>query len=117
MTLALKSSINSENRPCYVKTKDRIEVAFTNKLTFDSLIYIKNDLKTRGIVIQYKKIEFDDKHQLLAIDCEIDCGVGKEKGSFGVGFLNSRNKNKRFGFYRNYSKNPKSTFGTGLIGD
>ena len=111
------SSINVENRPCYVKTKDRIEVAFTNKLTFDSLVYIKNDLKARGIIINYTKLEFDNKNQLLAIDCEIDCGVGKEKGSFGVGFLNSTNKNKRYGFYRDYSKNPKSTFGTGFIGN
>lgn len=112
-----KSSINAENLPCYVKTKDRIEVAFTNKLTFDSLVYIKNDLKTKGIIINYKKIEFDDNNQLLAIYCEIDCGVGKEKGSFGVGFLNSTNKNKRYGFYRDFSKNATSSFGTGLIGD
>lgn len=111
------SSINVVNRPCYVKTKDRIEVAFTNKLTFDSLVYIKNDLIARGIIINYKKIEFDDNNQLLAIGCEIDCGIGKEKGSFEIGLLNSTNKNKRYGFYRDSSKNTKSLFGTGFIGD
>jgi transcriptional regulator with XRE-family HTH domain len=112
----LSSSINVENRPCYVKTKDRIEVAFTNKLTFDSLVYIKNDLKVRGIIINYTKIEFDNKDQLQSINCEIDCKDGF-KGSFGAVLLNSKNKNNRFGFYRNYSKNAKSTFGTGLLVD
>jgi len=110
------SSINVENRPCYVKTKDRIEVAFTNDLTFDSLVYIKNDLKTKGIIIYYKKIEFDDKNQLQSIDCEVNCRDGFS-GSFGVAFLSTTNMNKRMGFYRNYLKNAKSPFGTGLIGD
>ena len=109
------SSINA-NRPCYVKTKDRIEVAFTNELTFDSLVYIKNDLKTRGIIIYYKKIEFDDKNQLQSIDCEVNCRDGFS-GSFGAYFLSTTNMNKRMGFYRNYLKNAKSPFGTGLIGD
>ena len=112
----LSSSINVENRPCYVKTKDRIEVAFTNDLTFDSLVYIKNDLKTKGIIIYYKKIEFDDKNQLQSIDCEVNCRDGFS-GSFGVAFLSTTNMNKRMGFYRNYLKNAKSPFGTGLIGD
>lgn len=110
------SSINAENPPCYVKTKDRVEVAFTNKLTFDSLVYIKNDLKVRGIIINYAKLEFDNKNQLQSIDCEIDCKDGF-KGSFGAVLLNSTNMNKRFGFYRNYLKTMKSPFGTGLLGD
>lgn len=110
------SSINAENHPCYVKTKDRIEVAFTNDLTFDSLVYIKNDLKTRGIIIYYKKIEFDDKNQLQTIECQINCRDGYS-GSFGASFLSTTNMNKRMGFYRNYLKNAKSPFGTGLLGD
>jgi transcriptional regulator with XRE-family HTH domain len=110
------SSVNAENNPYYVKTKERIEVVFTNKLTFDSLVNIKNDLKVRGIIINYTKIEFDNRNQLLSIDCEIDCKDGF-KGSFGAVLLNSTNKNKRFGFYRDYSKNTKSPFGTGLLGD
>jgi hypothetical protein len=110
------SSINAKNRPNYVKTKDRIEVAFTNEFTFDSLVYIKNDLKIKGIIINYKKIEFDETNKLLSIDCEIDCKDGF-KGSFVEGLLNSTNKNKRFGFYRDYSNKSKSPFGTGYIGD
>jgi len=110
------SSIKAENRPCYVKTEDRIEVAFTNDLTFDSLVYIKNDLKARGIIIYYKKIEFDDKNQLQSIDCEVNCKDGFS-GSFGAYFLGTTNINKRMGFYRNYLKNAKSPFGTGLIRD
>ena len=110
------SSINTENRQCYVKTNDRTEVAFTNKLTFDSLVYIKSDLKTRGIIIYYKKIEFDDKNHLLSIDCYV---VSKDgcKGGFGVGSLNSTNKNKRIGFCCDYSKTAKIPFHTGSLTD
>jgi len=110
------SSSNAKNRSCYVKTNDRTEVAFTNKLTFDSLVYIKNDLKTRGIMLYYKKIEFDDKNQLVSIDGWVESKDGC-KGGFGVGFLNSTNKNKRIGFFFDYSKNAKIPFQTGSLTD
>ena len=111
-----KSSINDENRPCYVKTNDRTEVAFTNKLTFDSLVYIKNDLKARGIIINYKSIEFDDNNQLLSIYCNVEIKDGS-KGGFGVGSLNSTNKNKRLGFYCDYSKSAKVHLQMGSLTD
>jgi len=109
-----KSSIHGENRSCYMKSNDRTKVAFTNKLTFDSLVYIKNDLKTRGIIIYYINIEFDDKNQLLSIDCWIESKDGC-KGGFGIGLLNSTNKNKRIGFFCDYSKNAKIPFQTGSL--
>ena len=109
------SSINV-NPPCYVKTKDRIQVAFTNELTFDSLVYIKNDLKARGIIIYYKKIEFDDKNQLQSIDCEVNCKDGYS-GSFGATFLGTTNINKRYGFFRNYIKNAIIPFQIGMLTD
>ena len=92
----------------------RIETAFTNNLTLDSLVSIKNELKTRRITVNYKMIEFDSSNHLLKIDCEVNCNDGFS-GGFSIGYLNGENKNKRFGFYRDYSKNPKSPFGTGLI--
>lgn len=92
----------------------RIEAAFTNNLTLDSLIRIKNELKVRGITVNYKKYEFDAGNHLLKIDCEVNCNDGYN-GSFAIGLLNAENKDKRFGFYRDYSKNSVSHFGTGLI--
>ena len=94
------------------KSINRIEVAFSNRLTFDSLVYIKNDLKAKGFTINYKKIEFNKNHLLILIDCDVDCNDGY-KGSFMMGFLDTQNKDKKIGFYRDYSKNTKNQFGTG----
>ena len=91
----------------------RIEVVFTNVLTLDSLVRIKNDLQTKNISINYKKIDFDKNNFLKSIDCEVDCNDGFS-GSFEID-LGTLDKNEKFGFYRDYSKNAKSTFGTGGI--
>lgn len=96
----------------YINTKDRVEVAFTNALTLDSLIYIKEELKSRNITLNYKVIKFE-KDKLYFIDCEVDCNDGF-KGSFSIG-LDSLNKKERFGFYRDYSEKAKSAFGTGKL--
>lgn len=96
------------------KSINRIEAVFTNSLTLDSLIRVKNELMNFGITINYKKLEFDEQNKLLEIFCEVNCNDGF-RGSFGIGMMNAENKNKRFGFYRDYSKNTVSPFGTGLI--
>jgi len=98
--------------PNYINTKERVEVAFTHELTLDSLIFIKNDLANRGILLHYKNLEFDDTSYLVSIDCEVVCEDGF-KGSFYVNLLNI--DKKRYGFYRDYSKKAKSPFGTGCI--
>jgi transcriptional regulator with XRE-family HTH domain len=97
------------------KSVKRIEARFSNHLTYDSLVYVKNRLITLGITINYRKIIFDDNNQLLEIDCSIDCNDGY-KGSFAVPFLNSDNINERRGFFRDYTKNAKSPFCTGGCG-
>ena len=96
----------------YINTKDRIEVAFSNALTFDSLVYIKEELKARNITLNYKVLKFEGG-KLFFIDCEVDCNDGF-KGSFSIG-LDSLNKKERFGFYRDYSGKTKSVFGTGKL--
>ena len=98
------------------KSIKRIEAAFTSNLTLDSLIQIKKELQVIGITIHYKKIEFGVHNQLLNLDCEVICNDGYS-GSFGTGILNSQNKDRKFGFYRDYSLNSVSPFCTGLISD
>ena len=98
------------------KSIKRIEAAFTSNLTLDSLIQIKKELQVIGITIHYKKIEFGVHNQLLNLDCEVICNDGYS-GSFGTGILNSQNKDRKFGFYRDYSLNSGSPFCTGLISD
>lgn len=94
------------------KSIKRIEVDFTHNLTLDSLAYIKEELKSKGINVWYKKLEFDANNQLLGILCIVDCNDGFG-GSFSIPMLNMLNKDKRIGFYRDYSKNSESPFGTG----
>ena len=92
----------------------RVEVAFTHSLNLDSLIKIKRELEKIVIVIHYKKIEFNVHNLLVNLDCEVICNDGFS-GSFGTGSLSSQNSNKRIGFYRDYSPDAKSPFGTGFL--
>ena len=92
----------------------RVEVAFTHSLNLDSLIKIKRELEKIGIVIHYKKIEFNVHNLLVNLDCEVICNDGFS-GCFGTGSLSSQNSNKRIGFYRDYSPDAKSPFGTGFL--
>lgn len=118
-TKAQSKDIKSNN--CLVielnaeKSINRIEAVFTNSLTLDSLVRVKNELEIHGITVNYKKLEFDKKNHLLSIYCDVDCNDGF-KGSFGIGMLNADNKNKRMGFVRDYSKSAKIPFCTGRCG-
>jgi len=95
------------------KTIRRIDVRFSNHLTFDSLIFIKNDLKAKGITINYKTIGFDEKGYLLEISCHVKSNRSGESGSFGMGLLNTTNKDKKIGFFYDFSKNAKPSFCAG----
>jgi len=95
-------------------TIKRVEAAFTRNLTFDSLVQIRQNLQEIGITIHYKKIEFDLHNLLLNLDCEVICNDGFS-GSFGTGDLTKRDRNVRIGFFRDYTPDCKSRFGTGLL--
>lgn len=92
------------------KSIKRIEVAFTKDLSLDSLIQIRNELNSLHITIKYKKIELGAYSNLTNLDCQVisDGFVG----DFGTGNLSSENKG-RVGFYRDYSPDAISPFGTG----
>lgn len=92
------------------KTIKRIEARFSNRLTFDSLIVIKNDLKANGVTIDYKKMSFDEKGYLLEIGCHVKSNQNRASGSFGIGFLNTINKDKKIGFFYDYSKDASPSF-------
>jgi transcriptional regulator with XRE-family HTH domain len=91
----------------------RVEAAFTHNLTLDSLVHIKQELQNIGITIHYKKIEFDVHNLLLSLACQVITNDGFS-GSFGIEKLNMLS-DTRFGFYRDYSPNSASPFGTGLL--
>ncbi len=97
------------------KTVKRIEAVFTNSLTLDSLVRVREELDSYGITISYKKLEFDKNNRLISVYCDVDCNDGF-KGGFGIGLLNNDNKKKRMGFVRDYSKTAKTPFCTGGCG-
>jgi len=96
------------------KSVKRVEAAFTNSLTLDSLVQIKQALQDIGIVIHYKMIEFDVNNALKNLDCQVICNDGYS-GSFTVTMLDKQNKNIRVGFFRDYSLDSMTPFGTGVI--
>jgi transcriptional regulator with XRE-family HTH domain len=112
---------NLNNKSILIQRNDdnsikRIEVSFSNNLTLDSLVHIKNELDLLGITISYQKIEFDMDNQLLTIASKVSTNDGYS-GGFAIGLLNSLNKDKKMGFYRDYSQNARSPFGTGSLKD
>jgi len=92
----------------------RVEAAFTNNLTLDSLVQIKSELQEVGITVHYKKIEFGIHNLLVTLDCEVISNDGYS-GSFSAVRLDEENKDKRIGFYRDYDPNSKASFGTGVL--
>ena len=104
----------SQNLPNYIVTEDKIEVAFTYALTFDSLVYIKDDLAKRGFQLNFKRLEFDSTNHLIDIECYI---MSKERGGggIGIGMLNGENRDRRTGFRYDFSKNAETSFLAGEL--
>ncbi len=91
--------------------KERIEVIFNRHLEFNDLVKIKLDMSQHGIVLNYKKLEFDDYGKLIFISFQVDCKDGFS-GSAWTGGEELTNQS-HFGFYRDYSLDTDSPFGTG----
>lgn len=85
------------------KTVKRIEVRFLKTLTYDSLVNIKNVLKSHGIPLNYKRLEFDENNHLKGIGCGASTKVGS--GSFDMVLLTAN-----AGFFVDYSKGAKQAF-------
>ncbi len=100
------SLIHIQGQTTVNKGKNRVEVIFTNKLTFDDLVKIKADLKAKNITIVYQKIEFDKEKHLSAINISVDCNDGF-KGSVSSKPLTNDNKVR---FCRDFSKKSKEPF-------
>ena len=107
-----KANAQPQKLPNYINTPELVEVAFVPAFTRDSLDFIKEDLAKRGIKVTYKKVKFDNAGRLTYINCGVDCG--DDSGSFATGELLKASK-KRFGFFRDYSKDALPTFAIGCI--
>lgn len=103
------SSFTNKTTNNQFNEQSKIEVVFNRQLDFNDIVKIKLDLSQKGIVINYKSLIFDENGKLKSIDFYVDC-----KDGFKGGSNTNRLSNKiRFGFYRDYSKDAESPFGTG----
>lgn len=102
-TPSKKSSITVQKNAD--KSVKRIEVRFTNYLTYDSLVSIKNDIEEYSIKINYKKIEFDEDNHLKEISLEAFTDMGS--GSFLMPLSDST---KIGGFFVDNSEDAKTKF-------
>jgi uncharacterized protein YxeA len=89
--------------------KTKVEVIFNHQLDFNDIVKIKLDLSQKGIVINYKMLAFDENGKLKSINFFVDCNDGFS-GSASESSLTNKS---RIGFYRDYSKDASSPFGTG----
>jgi hypothetical protein len=94
-----------------MKTKEKIEVIFTNKLSFDDLVKIKEELKQDKITLTYKRLEFDGENLLKGISFSVDCNDGF-KGSGGYEELTNENN---IGFCRDYTGKAEMPFIVGYM--
>jgi hypothetical protein len=106
--LSTSSFTNNPHKNKFLE-KSKIEVVFNRQLDFNDIVKIKLDLSQKGIVINYKSLAFDENGKLKSIDFFVDCKDGFSGEAYDNNLLNQ----SHFGFYRDYSKDAKSPFGTG----
>jgi hypothetical protein len=99
------SSINKE------ESKPRVEIIFNRHTGFTELLLIKAHLEKKSIILDYKKIEFNKKGELIALSFTVNC----QDGFSGSASTDNLTTDKSFGFYRDYSKGAESPFGTGNL--
>ena len=87
--------------------KSKVEFYFNKNTGFFELMMIKRECEKYGIVLNYKKIEYNDVGQLMSIAFKVDCQDGFSGGASSDKLL----EDKKTGFYRDYN-NTESPFGT-----
>lgn len=92
----------------------RVEAAFSHRLNLDSLVQIRKDLQAIDIVVNYKKLEFDIHGLLASITFQVISNDGFS-GTLEIKSLDERSADRRVGFYRDYTSDAKSPFGTGAL--
>ena len=109
ITLIFASSFHvDDNRRIGDEKNSKVEIFFKPGTGFTELVMIKAHLEKKGIILDYKKIEYNEAGELVSISFYVDCRNGFS-GSASTDNL----KEAPVGFYRDYSKDSPSPFGTG----
>jgi hypothetical protein len=90
---------------------DDVVVVFSPTLKFNDLLKIKHDVAEKGITLDFRNLEFDEKGCLKGIDFVVDCNDGNKGSAKNL----SLTGNDRFGFCRRYSNKSKIFFATGSL--
>ena len=93
--------------------KKVVKVIFTNQLNVDDLAKIRLDLLEKGIVLNFKTLDFNRKGKLIGIDFSVDC----KDGFSGHSATNRLAAYKEYGLYRNYDEEANVPFAVGEVKD
>lgn len=94
-----------------INTK-RIEITFAKNTGYAELAAMKSYCEQRGITLNIRETKYNDQDELVYLSFEVDCGDGF-KGAASARGPALENQAQKFGFYRDYSPNSASPFGTG----
>ena len=107
--LIAASGFNSFKSNSAPRKDKRIEVTFTPASTLESLVKTQKNMAARGITLKYQDLKFNKDGSLSSIHFTVDFGDGFS-GAAGTDMISY---SKRFGFFRDYSENAQTPFGTG----
>lgn len=113
LALLIIPALSFTNLTGIPENDSKIEVVFNRKLDFNDIVKIKLDLSQKGIIINFKQLEFDEQGKLNGIDFFVDCKDGFSGGAKASG--KELGNERPFGFVRDYSENANSPFGTGYL--
>lgn len=90
---------------------DTVLVVFNSNTTFEDLARIRSEMKTKGIILSYLKIEFNEGGGLKEIKIKVDC----KDGFIGTASSKILTPESQFGFKRDYSQNSEDPFTVGNL--
>lgn len=109
LSLSISGFKTDDNK--LIEENSSVKVVFNRQLEFNDLAKIKSDLSKKNIVLNYKKLQFDDNGKLMSIDFNVDC----KDGFSGSASEDNLTNQSRFGFFRNYSKDATVPFEVGVL--
>lgn len=93
------------------QSQKKIEILFTPKMKRADLMKLKSSLLKKNIQLDITEARYNASGFLTYLDFYVDCRDGF-KGGAGT---NISTNTRRFGFYRDYTKDADSPFGVGFI--
>ena len=91
--------------------KKKIEIIFTPKMKKADLMKLKASLLKKNIQLDITQARYNASGFLTYLDFYVDCRDGFK----GSAYTNISKNTKRFGFFRDYTKDAEVPFGVGFM--